>query len=214
MPELPPLSRLTDRKREAIVQAALVEFRQHGFGGTSMDRIAALAEVSKRTVYNHFASKDELFAAILQQLWERSQALGEPVYKSERPLREQLLELLGLKLRLLNDPSFMDLARVVMAEMMHTPERAQAMVARLGEKEQGLPQWIAAAHADGRLRAADPQYAAQQLQGLLKAFAFWPQLALGQPPLPEALQQQVLRDSVEMFLGFYASVEPLKENAR
>lgn len=207
---LPP-SRLTDRKREAIVLAALDEFRQHGFAGTSMDRIAAAAEVSKRTVYNHFPSKDELFAAILGQLWERSQALSAPAYSAARPLREQLLELLGLKLRLLNDTRFLDLVRVVFAEMMHTPERAQDMVARLGEKERGLPEWIAAAQADGRLRAVDPDYAAHQLQGLLKAFTFWPQLAMGQPPLPPDQQKQVLQDCVDMFLGFYVRVDPPKE---
>ena len=69
--------RLTDRKREAIIQAAIAEFRTNGFEVTSMDKIAATAGVSKRTVYNHFPSKDELFAAILRQLWERSTALGD-----------------------------------------------------------------------------------------------------------------------------------------
>ncbi|WP_313213004.1 TetR family transcriptional regulator, partial [Stenotrophomonas sp.] len=39
-------SRLTDRKREAILRAAVAEFREFGFAGTSMDRIAATAEVS------------------------------------------------------------------------------------------------------------------------------------------------------------------------
>ncbi|MET0129737.1 MAG: helix-turn-helix domain-containing protein, partial [Stenotrophomonas chelatiphaga] len=73
LPDRP--TRLTDRKRAAILDAAVAEFRAFGFAGTSMDRIAATAEVSKRTVYNHFASKDELFTAILWQLFEASQAL-------------------------------------------------------------------------------------------------------------------------------------------
>ncbi|MCF5632840.1 TetR family transcriptional regulator, partial [Pseudomonas syringae] len=51
--------RLTDQKREAIVLAAIAEFGDRGFEITSMDRIAARAEVSKRTVYNHFPSKEE-----------------------------------------------------------------------------------------------------------------------------------------------------------
>lgn len=204
-PSSTPPVRLSDRKRDAIVQAAIIEFREHGFAGTSMDRVAATADVSKRTVYNHFPSKDELFAAILGQLFERSQSLAGVAYDGARDLREQLLELLERKMQLLNDSSFIDLSRVAMAEMMHSPERAQAMVARLSEKEEGVAGWIRAAQADGRLRAADPQYAAHQLQGMVKAFAFWPQLALGQPPLTEALQQQVLADCVDMFLGFYAA---------
>jgi len=200
-----PTTRLTDRKRDAIVLAAIGEFREHGFSGTSMDRVAAAAEVSKRTVYNHFPSKDELFGAILERLWECSQSLAEVAYDPARPLRTQLLAVLEQKMELLNDASFIDLSRVAMAEMMHTPERAQAMVARLSEKEEGLPRWIRAAQQDGVLRAdVDPQYAAHQLHGMVKSFAFWPQLAMGQPPLTLAQQTQVLGDAVDMFLGFYA----------
>lgn len=200
----PSHSRLTDRKRDAIVQAAIAEFREHGFAGTSMDRVAAAADVSKRTVYNHFPSKDELFEAILGQLWERGHSLPEIRYDGAQPLRAQLLALLEQKVQLLNDASFIDLSRVAMAELMHTPERARALVERLSEKEEGLPQWMRAAQQDGRLRAGvDAQYAAHQLHGMVKSFAFWPQLAMGQPPLAPAVQQQVLADAVDMFLGFY-----------
>ena len=48
-------------------------------------------------------------------------------------------------------------------------------------------------------------HAVHQLQAMVKAFAFWPQLALGQPPLGTTEQQQVMRDCVDMFLGFYAT---------
>lgn len=199
-----PPTRLTDRKREAIVQAAIAEFREHGFNGTSMDRVAAAAEVSKRTVYNHFPSKDELFEAILTQLWARSQHVADAPYAADAPLRAQLLALLAHKMALLNDAGFIDLSRVAMAELMHTPERARTLVARLSEQDEGLPRWIADAQRDGRLRSGvDPHYAAHQLHGLVKSFAFWPQLAMGQPPLDAAQQQQVLADAVDMFLGFY-----------
>ena len=205
-------TRLTDRKREAIVLAAIAEFREHGFSGTSMDRVAAAADVSKRTVYNHFPSKDELFEAILDHLWDRSHSLPDVAYDAARPLRAQLLAVLEQKMELLNDASFIDLSRVAIAEMMHTPERAQAMVARLSEKEEGLPRWVRAAQQDGALRAGvDPQYAAHQLHGMVKSFAFWPQLAMGRAPLTAAEQQQVLGDAVDMFLGFYA-VRPAMES--
>ena len=59
--------RLTDRKREAIVEAAIAEFRAHGYDGTSVDKVAATRRVSKRTLYNHFPSKEELFAEILRR---------------------------------------------------------------------------------------------------------------------------------------------------
>jgi TetR/AcrR family transcriptional regulator of autoinduction and epiphytic fitness len=205
MSDQPSPTRLTDRKRDAILQAAIGEFRQHGFNGTSMDRVAAAAEVSKRTVYNHFPSKEDLFEAILLLMWERSQSPEEQQYEATQPLRPQLLALLGHKMRLLNDASFIDLSRVAMADMMHTPERARAIATKLAAKEEGLPRWLRAAQQSGRLRPGmDVPYAAQQLQGMVKAFAFWPQLAMGQPPLTPDQQQQVLADAVDMFLGLYA----------
>ncbi len=198
-------TRLTDRKREAILRAAVAEFREFGFAGTSMDRIAATAEVSKRTVYNHFSSKDELFAAILWQLWEASQAPQPVRYDPARPLRAQLLAFLAQKLQLLGDAAFIDLSRVAMAELVHAPERARAMMGRLAEKEEGLAAWIRAAQADGRLRGdIAPAEAAHQLQAMVKAFAFWPQIAMGAAPLDAAAQQQVMHDCVDMFLALRA----------
>jgi len=93
--------RLTDLKRSAIVQAAISEFRTSGFEITSMDKIAATAGVSKRTVYNHFPSKEELFAEILHKLWASISAQSEIVYCSDLPLRQQLENLLRAKLQLL-----------------------------------------------------------------------------------------------------------------
>ncbi len=133
MPRAP--QRLTDRKREAIVRAAVEEFRAAGYEATSMDRIAEAAGVSKRTVYNHFPSKEALFSMILEELWERSVASDALPYRADQPLQAQLLQLLGQKLELLSDANFIDLARVAMAEIIHSPERAQAIVCRMGEKE-------------------------------------------------------------------------------
>lgn len=200
----PVARRLTDRKRLAILHAAIDEFRAGGFEATSMDRVAATAGVSKRTVYNHFPSKDALFAEILLQLWEKSSAQVDLAYQPGRPLRDQLLDLVRQKLRMLDDANFIDLARVAIAETIHSPQRAQAMVARLGDKEEGVTVWIRAALAAGKLKPLDPIHAAQQLQGLLKGFAFWPQVTLGAPPLSKALQEQVAISAVDMFLGHYA----------
>src|SRR5688572_8715706 len=100
MSSQPAALRLTDRKRAAILDAAVAEFRQSGYAATSMDRIAASAGVSKRTVYNHFPSKEALFAQILEQLWERSVEGVDLAYRKDRSLREQLLDLLKQKLQL------------------------------------------------------------------------------------------------------------------
>jgi TetR/AcrR family transcriptional regulator, regulator of autoinduction and epiphytic fitness len=195
--------RLTDRKRAAIVSAAIEEFIASGFEATSMDRIAARADVSKRTVYNHFASKEALFAEILHALWDASRVTDAPVYRPTEPLREQLLDLLMRKLRMLNDDSALALARVAIAAGIHSPERARETVARLNEREEDLTVWIRAASADGRLGVTDVAFASQQLQGIVKGFAFWPQVTMGQAPLNKREQKKVAESAADMFLARY-----------
>ncbi|MGA5589076.1 TetR/AcrR family transcriptional regulator [Pseudomonas siliginis] len=195
--------RLTDRKREAIIQAAIAEFRAHGFEITSMDKIAATAGVSKRTVYNHFPSKEELFAEILNQLWARIIAEPSVSYDREQPLHEQLRLMLREKVQMMADENFLTLARVAIAATIHSPERAQNMIERMGEREEGLTVWIRAAQADGRLKPVDPEFAAHQVQGLLKAFAFWPQISLGRAALDPDAQNAVAESALEMFLALY-----------
>ena len=196
--------RLTDRKREAIMQAAIQQFREFGFEASSMDKIAAKAEVSKRTVYNHFPSKEDLFAAILLQMWQSSVADENVQYRSAIGLRQQLLELLQQKMRMLSDTNFIDLARVAIAATIHSPDRAQAMVAKLSEREEGIISWIRAAQADGKLKPVDASFAAHLLEGQLKSFVFWPQITMGKPALDEAAQQMVLNTTVDMFLQYFA----------
>lgn len=199
--------RLTDQKREAIVMAAIAEFRDRGFEVTSMDRIAARAEVSKRTVYNHFPSKEELFAEILQRLWTCAPPLADAPYRPDRTLREQLRELLWQKMRTLNDSSFLDLAKVVFGATVHSPERAQAWVARLNEREETFSVWVRAAQKDGRLKAVEPGFAATQMHALLKAFAFWPQVTFNAGLLTAEEQERVIESTLDMFLGWYEIAE-------
>lgn len=55
----------SDSKRQAILQAATEVFVEHGYGETSVDRVAAAAGVSKATIYSHFESKDGLIEAVI-----------------------------------------------------------------------------------------------------------------------------------------------------
>ena len=51
--------------RERILQAAYGLFYRKGYVRTGVDEIAAEARVTKRTLYNHFRSKDDLLGAAL-----------------------------------------------------------------------------------------------------------------------------------------------------
>ncbi len=74
-----PKASLMMKKRAAIVDAARRAFLENGYASTSMDRIAAAADVSVKTVYRHFDNKDDLFSAVMQAACSRDgavQALG------------------------------------------------------------------------------------------------------------------------------------------
>ena len=66
-------------KRKHIVEAAKMLFLKLGYHGSSMNRIAQEAGVTKLTVYNHFQDKETLFTCAIEQTCEES--------ISARPLR-------------------------------------------------------------------------------------------------------------------------------
>jgi AcrR family transcriptional regulator len=53
--------------RERILSASRELFRDQGINSTGIDQLCAAAEVSKRTLYDHFAGKDELIAECLRR---------------------------------------------------------------------------------------------------------------------------------------------------
>ncbi|MFJ4142717.1 TetR/AcrR family transcriptional regulator [Pseudomonas sp. NPDC089734] len=66
-------TRLTPEvRRQQILDAALAEFNALGFTAASISKIASRAGISKANVYVHFASKDDMFETLLDQLMTRS----------------------------------------------------------------------------------------------------------------------------------------------
>jgi len=61
-------------KRRSIIDAAAAVFCREGFAGANIDLIAAEAGVSRQTVYNHHGDKDKLFATVLREITERTNA--------------------------------------------------------------------------------------------------------------------------------------------
>ncbi|WP_424808421.1 TetR/AcrR family transcriptional regulator [Rhodococcus sp. 27YEA15] len=57
----------SEEKRQAIVDAARKVFGREGFARTSIDAVATEAGVSTRTIYNHYAGKDQLFASVIEE---------------------------------------------------------------------------------------------------------------------------------------------------
>src|SRR4030081_2276497 len=114
----------TVRKRHAIVEAATTVFLRNGYLGSSMDEIAALATVSKQTVYKQFADKEQLFSdvilRIVHQVDEETQAavlaLGE-TDDLERDLGQLARRFLGS----LREPRVLQLRRLIIGEAGRFP---------------------------------------------------------------------------------------------
>lgn len=54
--------------RERLIDAARTQFGEHGYEGASLDAILGAAGVKRGALYHHFASKTELFDAVLDQV--------------------------------------------------------------------------------------------------------------------------------------------------
>jgi len=54
-----------ETRRRLILATATELFQKDGFGGVTLDDIASAIEFSKGTIYNHFGSKEEIYASIL-----------------------------------------------------------------------------------------------------------------------------------------------------
>ena len=102
----------TSKKRESILDAAAKVFIDEGYDNASMDRIAEVAVASKRTVYNHFPSKEALFQAVVDRLMDEASALKVIRYDPGRSLEDQLADFAEAKLATVNNPSWLGLLRV------------------------------------------------------------------------------------------------------
>ena len=188
-----------------ILGAAADEFLSHGFSGTSMERIAESAGVSKRTVYNHFPSKESLFQAILAELRRRIGDTEYVEYSRVSPLAGQLKVIGGVYAATISAGDFIKLARVLIAEAIQNPAFSRATMVEQHRLRQNIVSWIKAGKTDGRLSVQNPDLAAAQFCGSIRELAFWPQLMGGQPPISVQQRQALVNTSVEVFLGHYGS---------
>lgn len=191
----------SQQKRAAILSASREEFMVNGFVGASMDRIALRANVSKRTVYNHFPSKEVLFDTTTTELWSRTKEAATLAFNPELSLEDQLQQIARRCWTLYQQPEFLDVARVVMAEFIRSPSQATEAMEKLAKQEGGLEAWLAGAVAHKALKIEDIAIASTQFWGMFKAFAFWPKLF--HMKNHDAHQQVIIDANIKMFLAMY-----------
>lgn len=119
-----PKAKLMARKRAAILAAAKRSFLSLGYEGSSMEAIAAAADVSIMTLYRHAQSKDELFAAVIANACDPDDEGEQAEYARllKKPLGDVLVVLGVVSQEKLADPETVALMRIVMAETIRFPE--------------------------------------------------------------------------------------------
>jgi AcrR family transcriptional regulator len=82
--------RRRSRTQAALVDAAIDLFQRIGVRATTVEEICEQADVSPRTFFNHFETREHLYAAITRRRAEEFAALLEAQGRDERPLDERL----------------------------------------------------------------------------------------------------------------------------
>lgn len=191
----------TSKKRESILEAAISAFIEHGYDGTSMDLIAEKANSSKRTVYNHFSSKEELIEeAFNRNLMDAFEA-KQIEYDSNRSLEEQLGEFAESKMMLTRDPKRLGLMRVSLGAFITHPHMAEKAIQFAGSYEDSLAIWLEGANKDGRLKIEDSALASEIFWSLFSGTFFWPPILLG--PVEKKREKNLKKEFIKTFLARY-----------
>ncbi|GAA0562371.1 TetR/AcrR family transcriptional regulator [Rheinheimera aquimaris] len=196
--------KLSDQKRLQILDAAEELFHSFGVEHTSMDQLALQAQVSKRTVYNHFATKEQLFQAILQRMSDKLRQGGEVQFNPALPIAEQLRRIAADEVALLSSEALLRVAKIAIVQMMKQPELAQTMNDNALGCKRYLADFLQQACQANVLTIADTVFASQQFVYQLKSFVFYPALfGLHQASAPEL--QHIIDETVAMFLARYGN---------
>ena len=180
-----------EAKREAILEASRKVFMEVGFGAASMDAIANEAKVSKQTVYNHFGSKEELFAAMVRYYVEQKLVVMGEATKQARP--EETLRAIGHQ--------FLDhgsaeqrvaMYRILMAESPRFPELGDIFYAAgPAVVRKFMADYLAEQHRRGTLQVENPQLTAEQFFGMLNGCQLKAQLGIERLPNKQAIDTYI-----------------------
>ncbi len=186
-------------KRIAVLEAAQVLFLTEGYERTSVDAIAARAEVSKRTVYDHFGDKERIYASVLDRVVEQVLVTVRAAIEEELPegcdLRAGLLSFARRVAR--DDPNFFLFQKLAIAG---TPERRLPGTTRNAPKELFVRRMTSFAEA-GAITTQNPQRAAEHFIALTFLLA----LDTVDPSARGAWDEvdAIMADGVDAFLRAY-----------
>ena len=109
-------------KRAAVLTTATDSFLRYGYARTSVESIAAKANVSKATVYSHFKNKEDLFSACIKLKCEKYDLAHAQKEGKGSSFNQRVYGFAFHFLEVLNDPDVIRLYRTVIAEVPTTSE--------------------------------------------------------------------------------------------
>jgi TetR/AcrR family transcriptional regulator, mexJK operon transcriptional repressor len=193
-----------------LLDTARAVFLEHGYGGTTMDAIAARAQISKASLYREHPSKDALFAAVVRAWADAGRDAMRPHLRrleSAEDTREGLIALAEIMRAGILSREVLRMRRLVTSEAERLPEVAAAYLEDSWERNiRALAETLRALAARGRLHAPDPHLAAEQLTWLVIGAPLNRRLLAG-PDDPDGHAAPVA-PAVDLFLAGYG---PAKE---
>lgn len=191
------------QKRATILAGATEVFRLEGFEAASMDRIAEVSGVSKRTIYNHFGSKDALFEAVVEALVGVVVSRKQIEWDPAQSLETQLRAFAKAKTSIVDDEQWLSLVKVGLGIAIQQPERAKEIMLKAVDGEVALVRWLIEADRAGLLRVPDPELSAKLFWGMVAGSLFWPQI-FEERQSPE-MREKLMNEVIATFLARYES---------
>jgi TetR/AcrR family transcriptional regulator of autoinduction and epiphytic fitness len=192
--------------REAVVAAAERLFLERGFGSVSMDDLAAAAGVARRTLYNQFASKEEIFREMLLRVSGQLETAFPPGIETQGDVEEVLRLIAHMILELHTQPEYLGFLRMVVADARQFPWIAEEFAAVMEPQTERLVRYLAHLTALGILDCRNPLLAAHQFMGMLNELSLWPWMTDRKSvPVPA---EEVIEETVRMFLQRYRRSQP------
>jgi AcrR family transcriptional regulator len=171
--QTPARQRLSaEDRRSAIIDAARKLFGRNGFHGTGTSDIAAAAGCSEPVIYKHFASKQALFVAVLEDSVLSMRARFAAAAEGEGDLFDGYLRFVR---SLAGDPKVAELSRLryLAVTLSADPEIHAALTAMVAQWQANVRAAVGVARANGRIRAdADVESVAMLFFGLAQAAGF------------------------------------------
>lgn len=191
-------------KQDAILASARDEFFEYGFESASIERIAAAANVSKVTIYNHFQNKENLFSAMVGSECRIMRGNLPEMSEDEIPLRSELLNFAHSMMEFLSSPDIIRFDRRMAAEVERYPQMGELFL-NAGPRlmQNMLTEMLAGEMEKGRLEKADPQQAAAHLYGIIKGFADVEWRFSDPEKAADTVRNEALQASVDRFIKAY-----------